>query len=147
MWIRNLVKELIAKHGTNNPYEIAQAKNIYVFEHDMHEEIFGFYKYIRRNKFIYINSNLTAQDKFFTCCHELAHSEMHPRIDAPFLKRKTLFSVDKLENEANRFAIELLIPDDGLLEYLNQQMTMQDIALLHNVPIELVELKCKKLFL
>lgn len=146
MWIRNLVKELIAKHGTNNPYEIAQAKNIYVFEHDMHEEIFGFYKYIRRNKFIYINSNLKEQDKLFTCCHELAHSEMHPRIDTPFLKRKTLFSLDKLENEANRFAIELLIPDDSLREYLNQQMTIQDIALLHNVPIELVELKCKKLF-
>ncbi|MEK4702012.1 ImmA/IrrE family metallo-endopeptidase [Solibacillus sp. FSL R7-0668] len=147
MWIRNLVKELIAKHGTNNPYEIAQAKNIYVFEHDMHEEIFGFYKYIRRNKFIYINSILEEQDKLFTCCHELAHSEMHSRIDTPFLKRKTLFSVDKLENEANRFAIELLIPDENLQEYLNQQMTMQDIALLHNVPLELVELKCKKLFL
>lgn len=145
MWIKNIVDELVEKHGTNNPYKIAKEKNIYVFERDMHEEIFGFYKYIRRNKFIYINSNLSENKKFFTCSHELGHSEMHTRIDTPFLKRKTLFSIDKIENEANRFAIELLLPDELITEYL-KYMTIQDIASLHELPIDLVKVKCEKLF-
>ena len=145
MWIKHIVEEIVEKHGTSNPFEIAAAKNIYVLERDMHEEIFGFYKYIRRNKFIYINSNLTPGKKIYTCSHELGHSELHTRVDTPFLKRKTLFSVDKIENEANRFAVELLLPDILITEYL-ERMTVQDIASLHNVPIELVQLKCEKLF-
>lgn len=141
-----MVEELVNEYGTNNPYEIAKAKNIYVFEHSMHEEIYGFYKYIRRNKFIYINSNLGEKQKIYTCSHELGHSFIHPRIDTPFLKRKTLFSLDKLENEANRFAVELILSDSLLTEYL-KHMTIQDIASLHELPLELVEIKCKKLIL
>lgn len=144
MWIKSIVDELVDKHGTNNPYEIAKVNNIYVFERDMHEEIYGFYKYIRRNKFIYINSKLGKKQKIYTCSHELGHSFLHPRIDTPFLKRKTLFSIDKLENEANRFAVELLLSDALITEYL-KHMTIQDIASLHELPLELVELKCKKL--
>lgn len=145
MWIKRIVEELVEKHGTNNPYEIAEEKSIYVFERDMHEEIFGFYKYIRRNKFIYINSNIGESQKIYTCSHELGHSEMHPRIDTPFLKRKTLFSIDKIEREANRFAVELLLPDNLITEYL-ERMAIQDIASLHDLPLELVKLKCEKLF-
>lgn len=41
------------------------------------------------------------------------------------------------------FAAELLIPNGSFKE----NETIYDIASIHNVPIELVELKCKKLFL
>lgn len=146
VWIKKIVEDLVNKHGTNNPYEIAEEKNIFVFERDMHEDILGFYKYIRRNKFIFINSNLTKNQKIYTCSHELGHSEMHPRIDTPFLRKNTLFSIDKIEGEADRFAVELLLSDSLITEYL-ERMTIQDIASLHELPLELVELKCKKLFL
>lgn len=146
MRIKKIVEDLVEKHGTNNPFEIAEAKNIYVFERDMHEEIFGFYKYIRRNKFIYINSNLRTGQKLFTCAHELGHSEMHATINTPFLKRKTLVSIDKIENEANIFAAHLLISDDSLKDCIREQSTINDIASLHNVPLEIAKLKCKGLF-
>lgn len=141
MWIKNIVNDLIAKHGTNNPFEIAEAKKIFVFERNLHEEILGFYKYIRRNKFIYINSNLSIEDKTFTCSHELGHSEIHAEINTPFLKRGTFFSIDKIEVEANRFAVELLMPDINLIEHQNDNLTIQEAASMYGVPYEVAHLK------
>lgn len=141
MWIKEIVEGLVKSYGTNDPFEIAAAKNIYVFERDLHEEIFGFYKYIRRNKFIYINSNLSDEDKIFTCSHELGHSEIHPRLNTPFLKRKTLFSIDKIEAEANRFAVELLLPDRAIYEHRGVGMTLNEVASMYCVPNEVSHLK------
>lgn len=141
MWIKKIVEDLVKKYDTNDPFEIAAAKNIYVFEQDLHKEIFGFYKYIRRNKFIYINSNLSNEDKVFTCSHELGHSELHPRINTPFLKRKTLYSVDQIETEANRFAVELLLLDKSVYEYKESDFTINEIAGIYGVPNEVVHLK------
>lgn len=141
MWIKEIVEKLVLKYNTNNPYDIAAAKNIYVIEQDLHEEIFGFYKYVRRNKFIFLNSNLTDRDKTFTLAHELGHSELHNGINAPFLKRKTLFSIDKVENEANRFAVELLVLDKVVSESKDLNMTLEEIASMHCVPNEVAHLK------
>lgn len=141
MWIKEIVEDLIKKYNTSDPFEIAKAKNIYVFEMDLHEEISGFYKYIRRNKFIYLNLNLNKEDKIFTLSHELGHSELHNGINAPFLKRKTLFSVDKIENEANRFAVELLLSDKVITEHKDSGMTLNEVASLYCVPEEVTHLK------
>jgi len=141
MWIKEIVEKLVRKHGTNNPYEIAKAENIYVIEKDLHEEIFGFYKYMRRNKFIFLNSNLDSFDKLFTCAHELGHSKVHPKLSAPFLKSKTLISIDKIENEANRFAVELLLPDSVLYEYKDSSLSINEIANIYGVPSEVAHLK------
>lgn len=37
--------------------------------------------------------------------------------DSSILKRNTLFSIDKIERQANAFAVELLLPDKFLDEY------------------------------
>ncbi|MEW9675010.1 ImmA/IrrE family metallo-endopeptidase [Lentibacillus sp. L22] len=141
MWIKEIVIKLVKKYGTNDPFAIASAKNIYVIEHNLHEEIYGFYKYIRRNKFIYINSNSQPEVKRYTCAHELGHSEIHPRLSTPFLKRRTLFSVDKIETEANQFAVELLLPDDELYKLSDTNMTIKDVAGLYGIPSEVSHLK------
>ncbi|MCR1833117.1 ImmA/IrrE family metallo-endopeptidase [Oceanobacillus caeni] len=145
MWIKEIVENLVEKHGTNDPFEIARAENIYVIEQDLHEEILGFYKYIRRNKFIFINSNIDSNEKIFTCAHELGHSKLHPRTDTTFLRSKTLFSVGKIENEANRFAVELLMLDDNLYRLKNTNLTIYDAADLCSVPKEVCHLKKFKL--
>lgn len=141
MWIKEMAEKITNRYETNDPFEIAAAKNINVFERDMHEDIYGFYKYIRRNKFIYINSNLGENIKTFTAAHELGHSEIHPRINTPFLKRKTLLSVDKIEKEANRFAIELLLPDKTFNELVNTNTTFEEISLIYGIPNEVIHLK------
>ncbi|KAA0944119.1 ImmA/IrrE family metallo-endopeptidase [Sporosarcina sp. ANT_H38] len=141
MWIKEIVESLVEKYDTNDPFKIATAKNIYVFEQDLHEEILGFYKYIRRNKFIYINSNLGEEQKIFTIAHELGHSEIHHRLNTPFLKRKTLFSTDKIETEANIFAVELLLPDRVIYEHKDENLTLNEIANIYSVPSEVAHLK------
>lgn len=143
-WIKSIVQELIDKYNTINPYELATNLNIEIISWDLHEDIRGFYKYDKRNKYIVCNINLDEEMKRVVCAHELGHAILHPRANTPFMRQHTLFSVDRIEREANRFAAELLLPDDLFAGY--EQMTIYNIASLHNVPLELVELKCKKLF-
>ncbi|MBW8350733.1 ImmA/IrrE family metallo-endopeptidase [Bacillus sp. IITD106] len=141
MWIKDKVKTLIEEYLTNDPFEIADYKNITVYFHPLHEEIMGYYKYIRRNKFIVINSDLNNGLKLFTVAHELAHSELHPKLSTPFLKRKTLLSVDKIENEANRFAVELLLPDEVIYEHANTNLSISELSKMFQIPEEILRLK------
>ncbi len=140
-WVKKEVQELINQYGTNNPFKIAAAKKIFVIEKDLHPDILGFYKYIRRNQFIFLNSNLGIFSKLFTCSHELAHAVLHPRVNTPFLRANTFFSVDKIEVQANTFAVELLLLDEYIQEYKNTSLSINEIAEIHGVPQELVHLK------
>ena len=54
---------------------------------------------------------------------------MHPKANTPFLLANTYQSVDKLEIEANKFAVEFLIADNILYEYLKyQEYTIEQVA-------------------
>ncbi|RQW75976.1 ImmA/IrrE family metallo-endopeptidase [Lysinibacillus composti] len=142
LWLKNKVTNLITKYQSNNPFELCSQLNINVIEWDLHQEINGYYKYDRRNKYIVINQKLDDEWKKTVCAHELGHAILHTRLNTPFMQQNTLFSVDKVEREANRFAAELLIPDESFRELNN----IYEIASLHNVPVELVQLKREKLF-
>ncbi|KAA6475121.1 ImmA/IrrE family metallo-endopeptidase [Bacillus swezeyi] len=139
--IKKHVEMVIEKYKTNNPFELASFLNISVLFWDLHEEIKGFYKYSRKNKFIIINSNLSKSEQIFTCAHEFGHSQEHPRANTPFMRENTLFSVDKMEIEANTYAVELLLPDKKLKEYRYTGMTLQDAAKMNNIPPEVCHLK------
>lgn len=102
-------------------------------------ETLGFFSTYKRSKFIHINHKLDYCLQKFVCAHELGHAMLHPGINTPFLKASTLFSVHKLEREANKFAVELLMPDDLLREY--SYLSIYEIARMVNVPQEVVHLK------
>lgn len=135
------VIQLMKKYSTNDPFELAAYKNVDVFFWDLHHEIKGFYKYIRRNKFIFINSSLPGDHKRFVCAHELGHALLHPRNNTPFMRANTLFSVDKIEVEANTFAVELLLPDEIIYEYKNTNLTIEEISSIYGIPREVARLK------
>ncbi|MFC3872043.1 ImmA/IrrE family metallo-endopeptidase [Cytobacillus kochii] len=97
------------KYKTNNSYELANHLKVHIIEWDFPNEIMGVYKYYKRNKFIYLNSNIREEKKLFVCGHEIGHSIVHPRVNTMFLKSKTLYSKDKLEREANLFSLSLLL--------------------------------------
>lgn len=138
MWIRERTQQLREKYNTSCPYELAEHLNIYVLHHDLHHEINGYYKYDRRNQYIVINDNLSLDMQRVVCAHELGHAVLHKHLNTPFMRQNTLLSVDKVEREANRFAAELLIPD----EYIYEFESLHHLASLHNIPIEIVRLKC-----
>lgn len=76
-----------------------------------------------------------------TCAHELGHSILHQSANTPFLKSFTYLPVDKMEIEANKFAIELLLSDDMILDF--QDYTLEQIARFTGYCKELIELKFK----
>ena len=104
MEIKQRVNRLCRKYGTRDPFELAERMNILVVREPL-GSINGYYNQCYRQKFIHINEELEE------------YRQLHPKANTPFLRDNTLFSVSRLEREANCFAAELLCPDEVLLEY------------------------------
>jgi len=136
-WIKSRVDKLVVKHKSHDPFSIASNENIHVIPWNLHDDIQGFYKYIRRNQYIFLNSNLSALKQKFVCAHELGHAVIHPHSNTPFLRTNTLFSIDKIEVEANTFAVELLVSDERIKDY----QTIREVASAYNIPDEVMHLK------
>ena len=86
---------------------------------------------------IHINSDLDGDQQFLVCAHELGHAVMHPTANTPFFKAHTLFSVSKLENEANRFMTYLAISDDELMDYA--EFPMIQLANVYGLSVDLIQ--------
>ncbi|MFD1363070.1 ImmA/IrrE family metallo-endopeptidase [Lentibacillus salinarum] len=140
-WIKNIVHQIEKKYKTDNPFEICSLMNIHVIPWDLHEEINGFYKYDRRNKYIFINFNLNDDMQRFVCSHELGHAILHPRSNTPFLRNQTLFSIDKIEVEANTFAVELLMNDEKVYKFKDTNLSIREIGKIYGIPGSVVYLK------
>jgi Zn-dependent peptidase ImmA (M78 family) len=138
--IKEIVRQLIKKHKSNDPFQIAKEKNIIILFAELGNTL-GFYSSYKRIQFIHINNQLNEMMQRFVCAHELGHAVLHPKSNTPFLRANTLFSVEKLEVEANTFAVELLLPDDIITQYQNTELTIYDVAEIYSVPRELVHLK------
>lgn len=141
--IKDTVLHLINKYNTSDPFELAKALKIAVFYEDL-GSINGYYNNPLRMKQIHINSSLNDQDAKYTCAHELGHAIIHPNASTPFLSSKTLLSIDKLEREANTFAVNLLIPDELITE--NQNYTTEQLSRLLGYNQELIKLRLKIYF-
>lgn len=113
MQIREKVKFLVNKHQTNDPFRLAKALGIIVMYENL-GNILGYYSRTYRYKVIHINENSSENLQMFTCGHELGHAILHPDTNTSFLKSNTYFSTDKIEYEANRFALELLLNDNPI---------------------------------
>ncbi|ANB57036.1 hypothetical protein GFC29_3085 [Anoxybacillus sp. B7M1] len=133
MWLKGKVNELIKKHKTTNPFDIASRMNIHIIKWDLHEEIKGFYKYDRRNRYIVINCNLDDNFQRYVCAHELGHAVLHTKVNTPFLRANTFYSIDKIEREANEFAVRLLLYDKNLEDY----ETKYDVLRESGIPYEM----------
>ncbi|ANC09224.1 MULTISPECIES: ImmA/IrrE family metallo-endopeptidase [Bacillus] len=140
MKIKDYVMKIVKKHGTTNPFEIAKRKDIIVLFEDLGNTL-GFYNTYKRFKFIHINNRIDETTQRFVCAHELGHALLHPKANTPFLRNKTFFSVDRLEIEANTFAVELLLPDEMISEYQDTNLSIQEIAEIYGIPESFARLK------
>ena len=73
--------------------------------------------------------------------HELGHAVMHPKENCYFLEHKTLLLTSRNEIEANKFAVELLISDEFLLEH--QDLTIGQVSRMLGYSEELIKLRLK----
>lgn len=64
---------------------------------------------------------------------------MHHDTNVPFLRAHTFYSTDKLERQANTFAVELLLSDDFILEHDDNNLV--NLAMAVGIPSGLEQLK------
>ncbi|PGD62992.1 ImmA/IrrE family metallo-endopeptidase [Bacillus wiedmannii] len=140
MDIKKYVLNIIEKYKTTDPFEIAKQKNITVLYADLGNTL-GFYNTYKRFKFIHINNQIDEITQRFVCAHELGHAVLHPKANTPFLRNQTFFSVDRLEIEANTFAVELLLTDEMISTYEDTRLSIQEVAEIHGVPEGFARLK------
>lgn len=141
MLLIELVNNLVKKYKTNDPIELAGYLNINILFEEL-GTINGYYNTVFRSKFIHINSSLEEYKQKFTIAHELGHAILHPKANTPFLRENTLFSIDKLEKEANLFAVNLIISDDDLEEY--KEFTINQLSSVFGIHEKLIELRLRQ---
>lgn len=132
-----MVESIVEKHGTRNPIRIAADMGIKIIYEPL-GMINGYFTTMCRQKQIHINSELDERRMLFTMAHELGHAVLHPNENTPFLK-STLLSVNKLEKEANLFAVKLMISNEDLDMF--KENTTQQLACIYGLPEELIELR------
>ncbi len=121
--VSNLLNEMSVEHPPIDVKSIAERKGAIVVEEPLdNQEISGFlYRTSDSPPVIGINSNHPATRKRFTIAHELAHMLIHPKtgvhLDQVVIQMrdsKSSTGMDEEEMEANRFAAELLMPQQFL---------------------------------
>ena len=125
MNIKQKANSLARKYNSRNPLEIIKNLNVILVYYPL-EDVRGFYQYFQRNNIIYIDDELSENEQKVVCAHELGHMFLHKNSNALFMDTRTHFVTTKYENEANTFAVELLIPDSIILD--NPGMTREQIA-------------------
>ena len=110
MDIRKKVQQLIRRHGTNDPERLARTMGINVIYIDLGGSVYGTYLKYKRVKTILIDAERTPEHlRRFVLAHELGHAVCTPDANTSWISAYTLaLNTDRIEREANTFAVELL---------------------------------------
>src|SRR5690554_1078395 len=140
MRIKNKVLSIVDKYGTNDPVELAERMNIEIVCPPLESvNVLGMFVSILNQKIIVCNGFLAPPSRAVIIAHELGHAVQHDNLSMFMLRDHTLFPTGKLENQANRFAAELLIPDEMIHKY--KGYTTSEIASIENIHPQLFKYK------
>ena len=110
-----LATSLVDSHGTRDPFQIAHDFGIIIIETPL-EGVRGFYQSVYGQQIIYVDNRLPELERLWVCAHELGHAMLHSGLNRLFMDRRTHMISSRYEVEADRFAVDLLVSDDDLLE-------------------------------
>ncbi|MBC1521436.1 ImmA/IrrE family metallo-endopeptidase [Listeria aquatica] len=102
-------ENLIQRHGTSDPFQLASNCGYMIREIDLGENNYGIRVSTKRIQTILINGNKDEIIRNFVCSHEFQHCRHHRDESTPFLRKHLngLF-VPRIEKEANFGAFYLL---------------------------------------
>ena len=135
--IKKIVSYYKRKTGTSDPFAIADQLGILYQICDLQFE--GCYMFLKNHRYIFINQNLPEHEQRLVMAHELGHALLHRKENCYFIRNKTLLLNSKKEIEANKFAMELLLPDSFLEVY--RDFTIEQISRMTGYHQKLLELK------
>jgi len=139
--------QLVKKFGTRDPFKIAKELGIKVMFVDDFKDLKGVYRVIKRNRWIFINSNLSEWMQKVVCAHELGHDQLHRHLaTGDGMMEFVLYDMaSRPEYEANVLASEVLLSDEEILEHIRDGYDAQQIACMMKSDINLVALKAATL--
>lgn len=135
--IKKIVSYYKRKTGTSDPFAIADQLGILYQICDLQFE--GCYMFLKNHRYIFINQNLPEHEMRLVMAHELGHAILHRKENCYFIRNKTLLLNSKKEIEANKFAMELLLPDSFLEEY--RDFTIDQISRMTGYHQKLIQLR------
>ena len=138
--IKNIVDYYVKKCDSRDPFVIAKYLNIQIQIGQLGTPC-GCYMFLKNHRCIFLNENLSESDMKLVMSHELGHAIMHRKLNCYFIRNKTLLLNSKIESEANIFAVNLLIPDETIME--NDNFTTEQLSKLLGYNQELIELRMK----
>jgi Predicted Zn peptidase len=137
--IKKLVSYYVKKFNTRNPFEIADYLGILYQMGNIGCE--GCYMFLKNHRYIFLNHHLSEHEISLVMAHELGHAILHKKQNCYFIRNKTLLLNSKTEIEANKFAIELLIPNEKLLEF--KEFNIEQLSRILGYSVQLVKLRIK----
>lgn len=138
MDIRKKVDALVRTYQTRNPFEMIKGMNVILVSCPL-DGVRGFYQYFQRNNIIYIDESLTETEQMFVCAHEMGHMFLHKKSNAVYMDSRTYLNTNRFENEANLFAMELLVSDEFLADH--KQFTTEQISRMLGYHESLIKLR------
>ena len=140
MDIRRKVAELIRRYKTDDPFLIADLKNIHIVYGDLGGKFGNYIKY-KRSKFIILDDKKTPEHILpFVCAHELGHALCTPNDNTQWLKTYTMtINANRIERMANEFAVELLLNDKYISDHAEH--SIYKLADCRGVPHQFIVLK------
>ena len=141
--IKNIVDYYVRKCDSRDPFDIAEYLNIQIQIGQLGTPC-GCYMFLKNHRCIFLNENLSDNEMKLVMSHELGHAIMHRKLNCYFIRNKTLLLDSKIELEANAFAVNLLIPDEIILEIINSQnCTLEYMSRILGYNQKLIELRMK----
>lgn len=143
--IRQAAESLADRYGTRDPFLLCRAMNIHIVPLNTPGKLCGFYRIIKRNRYLFLNHSLSPEDRRVVCAHELGHACLHSAMakDMP-LRAFTVATPSPSEYEANLFAAALLLPKREFSAAVRAGYTVKEIAAHFRVSEELVRLRAEQ---
>ncbi len=136
MNIKGLTSKLVGRYGTRDPSRIATEMGYVLIETPL-KGIRGYYQYAHRCNIIYLDNRLPDPEHRWVCAHELGHSLLHKGLNRVFMDTCTNMVSSRYENEADRFAIDLIYSDEDLR--LLADCPLPDVAECLGISYEIAE--------
>lgn len=138
MYAVNVAKRLRQTLQTSDIVAVTEQLGIIYEILPLPDRVRGFTGRLGNRPYIVVNEELPNTWRRAVAFHELGHIQLHSHLpDQFFIAEHTFFPVGRLENEANIFAAEYLIPDEMLCKYKDISIIAAEL----DIPIELFRFK------
>ncbi|MBQ3939823.1 MAG: ImmA/IrrE family metallo-endopeptidase [Oscillospiraceae bacterium] len=148
--IYDKANRLVRRYGTRDPFEIADAAGIRIYELPRPVQVLGMYTYRWRHRMIFLNPDLEPETARMVMAHEIGHDQLHRALaGSAGLHDLGLFSEDLAasltESEANAFAAHLLIEESEMQAVFREGCDLSAAAALLSVHPQLLLIKLREL--